>query len=101
MYHHVQISIHRPFVIGAEKQVSLASLAICNQAARSISRILDARTLKGNASTPADPGAAFMAGTMLLITIWGVKKNRLNVDVSAHIEDVRKCIRALKRSESR
>lgn len=104
-YHYVQITIHRPFipVLTGNNSSPLAfpSLAICTNAARSVSHIMEAWMKRDIDITPLLYIIAFQAGTILLISIWGVKKNKLNVDVSSQTADVQKCIKILQRAEKR
>ncbi|KAG8988538.1 hypothetical protein FRB90_002686 [Tulasnella sp. 427] len=104
-FHYVQITIHRPFipVLTGNNSSPLAfpSLAICTNAARSVSHILDAWQKKNVDITPLVYIIAFQAGTILLISIWGVKKSKLNVDVSSQIADVQRCIKILHKAEKR
>ncbi len=44
---------------------------------------------------------AFTSGIMLLISIWGIKKARLTIDITGHVQDLHKCIAALRTSEKR
>ena len=102
-YYYTQFAVHRPFMDAARREspLSFPSLAICTNAARSASHILDAFLQKGLDSTPLTYIIAFVSGTVLLISIWGVRKSGLNVDVSSQIADVQRCIKMLSKSEAR
>ena len=100
----VQITIHRPFIpvlTGRASPLSFPSLAICTNAARSTSHVLEVYSGRGLDTTPVTHLIAFTAGTVLLISIWGVKKSNLNVDVRSQIADVHRCIKVLQRAEKR
>ncbi|KAG8915259.1 hypothetical protein FRC00_006200, partial [Tulasnella sp. 408] len=104
-FHYVQITIHRPFipVLTGNNSSPLAfpSLAICTNAARSVSHILETWMKKSMDITPLLYVIAFQAGTILLISIWGVKKSKLNVDVSSQAADVQRCIKVLSKAEKK
>jgi len=105
-YHYVQITIHRPFIPvlsagGKASPLSFPSLAICTNAARSNSHILEQYSGRWEDTSPLAYIAAFTAGAVLLISIWGVQKNKLNVDLSSQIADVHRCIKVLHKAEKR
>ncbi|KAG8954208.1 hypothetical protein FRC04_000429 [Tulasnella sp. 424] len=104
-FHYVQITIHRPFIPALtgnnSSPLGFPSLAICTNAARSISHILDAWVKKGVDITPFLYIMAFHAGIILLISIWGVKKSKLNIDVSSQAADVQRCLKVLHKAEKR
>ncbi|KAG8943600.1 hypothetical protein FRC04_002761 [Tulasnella sp. 424] len=104
-YHYVQITIHRPFIPALtgnnSSPLAFPSLAICTNAARSVSHILETWMKKGVEITPLLYIIAFQAGTILLISIWGVKKTKLNVDVSSQAADVQRCIKVLHNAENK
>ncbi|KIO34334.1 hypothetical protein M407DRAFT_64278 [Tulasnella calospora MUT 4182] len=56
---------------------------------------------KNTEITPLLYFIAFQAGTILLISIWGVKKSKLNVDVLSQAADVQRCIKVLSRAEKK
>ncbi|KAG8900224.1 hypothetical protein FRC01_010214, partial [Tulasnella sp. 417] len=104
-FHYVQITIHRPFIPALtgnnSSPLAFPSLAICTNAARSVSHILEAWMKKGMDITPFLYIIAFQAGTILLVSIWGVKKSKLNVDVSSQAADVQRCIKVLGKAEKK
>ncbi|KAG8906698.1 hypothetical protein FRC01_007916, partial [Tulasnella sp. 417] len=104
-FHYVQITIHRPFIPvltgNNSSPLGFPSLAICTTAARSVSHILEAWMKKSMDITPLLQVIAFQAGTILLISIWGVKKSKLNVDVSSQAADVQRCIKVLSKAEKK
>ncbi|KAG8890326.1 hypothetical protein FRB98_009394 [Tulasnella sp. 332] len=99
---YVQITIHRPFVqlsSASKRALSLSSLAICANAARSCARILNA-TVEMTFPTMFSM-MAFISGLILLISIWEARRSGLNVDVSQQVKDVQTCLTYLKRQEHR
>lgn len=103
MFYFVQILIHRPFIPTAgnvSKTSSLAfpSLAICTNAARSCSHLVEAQAARGRPNhhmlLPT-----FTSAIVLLIGVWGGRKGGANRDSSSALSDVRKCLKALKDAE--
>lgn len=100
-YYHLQILIHRPFIPSPKKPspLSFPSLAICTNAARSCSHVVDIhrrRTLKEEAEKiergepvegdgrtkamqPYNLVSVFTSGIVLLLNIWGGKRAGLGV----------------------
>src|SRR6201989_3392952 len=99
-YHYVQITIPRPFIpvlatSNKSSPLGFPSLAICTNAARAASHVLEAMAASDAEITPFVYVIAFTVGTILIISIWGVKKNKLKVDLSSQMADVHRCIRVL------
>ncbi|KAI0058759.1 hypothetical protein BV25DRAFT_1788378, partial [Artomyces pyxidatus] len=103
-FYHIQILVHRPFIPSPRKPspLSFPSLAICTNAARSCSHIVDQqrRRLPGRPS-PHFQLPAFTAGIVLLLSIWGVKRSGVTIDPMKEMADVHKCMAALKEAEGR
>ncbi|KAF5363184.1 hypothetical protein D9758_008334 [Tetrapyrgos nigripes] len=114
-YYHLQILIHRPFIPSPRKPSPLAfpSLAICTNAARSCSHVIDIQR-KRNAADSAKLSAfrhyvpdfpiqmsAFTAGIVLLLNIWGGKRSGMSVDPNKEMADVHKCMQVLRKCEDR
>jgi len=116
-YYYAQIIVHRPFLPVSGKKpspLSYPSLAICTNAARSISNILDAHykrlvsapsygQLEENtiAIIPSNFSLAFMTGVILLITLWNAKKTGSYVDPKAIGKDFVKVQKYIKLGEPR
>ena len=118
-YYHVQILIHRPFIPTPDKpsSTSFPSLAICTNAARSCSHILDAQLKKGLGHLPylqvrrnLSPSTfvltrsqvpAFTAAIVLLLNIWGGIRSGAAIDPEKGMVDVGRCMNALKACEDR
>ncbi|KAF8910428.1 fungal-specific transcription factor domain-containing protein [Gymnopilus junonius] len=106
-YYHVQILVHRPFIPSPSKPspLSFPSLAICTNAARSCTHVVDIQQ-KRCPSDLAIPQmqvcmSVFTSGIVLLLSIWGGKRSGLSMDPSREMMDVYKCMHILKSSEDR
>ncbi|KAG1905387.1 fungal-specific transcription factor domain-containing protein [Suillus fuscotomentosus] len=102
-YYHVQILIHRPFIPSPRKPspLSFPSLAICTNAARSCSHVMDVYRCRSGKPVPYSQMAAFTAGIVLLLNIWGGKRSGLYTDPTKEMADVHKCMSILKSCEKR
>ncbi|KAF5381669.1 hypothetical protein D9615_005628 [Tricholomella constricta] len=103
-YYHIQILVHRPFIPSPRKPdaaLSFPSLAICTNAARACSHVLEAQRRRFRIAPPPLQTAAFSAGVVLLLSIWGGKRSGLSTDFDREMGDVKKCMDILQASESR
>ncbi|KAJ3712064.1 fungal-specific transcription factor domain-containing protein [Lentinula raphanica] len=102
-YYLVQILVHRPFIPSPKKPspLSFPSLAICTNAARSASHIIDVQRKRQTAVLPFSQIAVFTAGIVLLLNIWGGKRSGLPTDPNKEMTDVYKCMQALKINEDK
>ncbi|KIJ13153.1 hypothetical protein PAXINDRAFT_100848 [Paxillus involutus ATCC 200175] len=104
-YYLIQIYIHRPFIPSPGKLslISFPSLAICTNAARSCSHVIDVYKRRSRASfmSPFLQTPAFTAGIVLAFNIWGGKQSGLSIDPEKEMADVGKCMSVLKRLENR
>ncbi|KAG9016462.1 hypothetical protein FRB93_010711 [Tulasnella sp. JGI-2019a] len=101
-FYYIQINIHRPFIqlsSSSRRALSLPSLAVCTNAARSTAHILE--TTMEMPSSPVFVSASFLSGVVLMISIWEGRRSGLNVDMSRQIAGVQACTRYLKRWEDR
>ncbi|PWN51278.1 hypothetical protein IE53DRAFT_308051, partial [Violaceomyces palustris] len=103
-YYHSQILVHRPFIPGPKSTspLNFPSLAICTNAARSISHVVD-NLRKRNLHLISGITLAFRsfsAGTILLMVVWGAKRSGGRTSSSA-MADVRKCLDVLHDMEKR
>ncbi|KAG8996025.1 hypothetical protein FRB93_000987 [Tulasnella sp. JGI-2019a] len=101
-FFYIQISIHRPLIqlsSSSRRALSLPSLAVCTNAARSVAHILE--TTVDMPSSTMFVLASLQSGVMLMISIWEARRSGLNVDMTKHIADVHICLRYLKRWENR
>ncbi|KAF9649885.1 hypothetical protein BDM02DRAFT_1732786 [Thelephora ganbajun] len=96
-YYQTQILIHRPFIPKPDKPslLSFPSLAICANAARSCSHIIDLQKRRGSRALYLNSMPAFCAGIVLLVNMWGAKKARVKFDHTREMGDVHKCMEAL------
>lgn len=121
MYYHLQILVHRPFIPSPRRPspLSFPSLAICTNAARSLSHIVDIQRQRTGVPLPQlqvrvanfrlvlglirleSQPAVFSAGVVLLLNIWGGKRSGLSTDANKEMEDVHKCMQVLKTGEKR
>ncbi|KAG5732476.1 Transcriptional activator protein acu-15 [Termitomyces sp. T112] len=102
-YYYIQILIHRSFIPSPRKPspLSFPSLAICTNAARSCSHIIDGYRRRGLIVVPHIQIAIFTAGVVLLLSLWNSKRFGVSTDSSKEMEDVHKCMQALRLSETR
>ncbi|KAG6917730.1 hypothetical protein DXG01_001381 [Tephrocybe rancida] len=120
-YYYIQILIHRSFIPAPRKPspLSFPSLAICTNAARSCSHIVDVYRRRGLTAPPAiqvcahppllcgtDPDsfleiAVFTSGIVLLLNIWNGKRSGISSDPGREMDDVHKCMQCLRRCETR
>ncbi|KAG9026808.1 hypothetical protein FRB95_008476 [Tulasnella sp. JGI-2019a] len=101
-FYYIQINIHRPFIqlsSASRRGLSLPSLAVCTNAARSIAHILE--TTMEMPSPPVFGLASLLSGVMLMISIWEGRRSGLNVDMTRQIAGVQTCMRYLKKWEDR
>lgn len=115
-YYHLQILIHRPF-IRKPSPLAFPSMAICTNAARTCSHIVDINSRRCPEPQPhlmvsvfpySGPqllitvqSAAFTAGVVLLLNIWAGKRSGLTTDPKKEMADVHKCMKMLRSSEER
>ncbi|KAF7967970.1 hypothetical protein HWV62_32437 [Athelia sp. TMB] len=102
-YYHLQILIHRPFIPSPRKPspLSFPSLAICTNAARSSSHVIDIHMKRTGIAMPQLQAAVFTAGIVLLLNIWGGKRSGVNADPKKEMEEVHRCLAVLKFGEKR
>ncbi|KAF7424023.1 hypothetical protein PC9H_009323 [Pleurotus ostreatus] len=99
-YYHLQILIHRPF-IRKPSPLAFPSMAICTNAARTCSHIVDINSRRCLEPQPHLMSAAFTAGVVLLLNIWAGKRSGLTTDPKKEMADVHKCMKMLRSSEKR
>ncbi|KAK0202669.1 fungal-specific transcription factor domain-containing protein [Desarmillaria ectypa] len=101
-YYNLQMLIHRPFIAAPRRSPKwpFPSLAICTNAARSCSHIVDIQHRRGG-KFPFSAYLAFNAAVVLFFSIRERQQSGLSVDVKKEMEDVYKCMRILRNLESR
>ncbi|KAL4249328.1 ABC-transporter-regulating transcription factor-like protein [Abortiporus biennis] len=102
-YYQLQIAVHRPFIPSPRKPspLSFPSLAICTNAARSCTHVLDVPYKRAGSVLFANQMALFTSGIVLLLNIWGGKRSGLSTDPNKEMADVHKCMKMLKILEPR
>ncbi|KIJ51520.1 hypothetical protein M422DRAFT_244680 [Sphaerobolus stellatus SS14] len=104
-YYYIQILVHRPFIPRPGKPAPLTypSLAICTNAARSCSQVLEAYlTNKCDVgSAPFLMYYAFTSGLVLLLNIWGMRRQGDAEGPERQMFDVHRCMRFLKVAQER
>lgn len=97
-YYHLQILIHRPFIPSPKKASRLAfpSLAICTNAARSCSHLIDVERTNCHSLMMQVQMPVFTSAVVLLLNIWGGKKAGLTTDAAKEMKDVFRCMDMLR-----
>ncbi|KAG9034371.1 hypothetical protein FRB95_013279 [Tulasnella sp. JGI-2019a] len=101
-FHYIQITIHRPFIqlsSSSKRALSMPSLAVCSNAARSAVHILE--TTMHKPSSPVFVVTSLLSGLVLMISIWEARRSGLNVDMTRQVAGVQTCLHYLKRWEDR
>ncbi|KAL1728789.1 fungal-specific transcription factor domain-containing protein, partial [Schizophyllum commune] len=99
-YYHVQIQIHRPFIIKSSP-LTFPSLAICSNAARSCARLLEVQVKRQQVlPMPQLNVSAFIAGVVLLMNLWAGPKTGLVLDPPRELKDVEACMNYLRACEN-
>ncbi|KAJ7598633.1 fungal-specific transcription factor domain-containing protein [Mycena floridula] len=100
--YHLQILVHRPFLPApGNEATSSASLAICTNAARSCSHIVDIYYQRTDQIMPLMMGNVFTSGVILMLQLWAGRRAGVNVNLVQRMADVQKCLDALSRCEVR
>ncbi|KAI0824059.1 fungal-specific transcription factor domain-containing protein [Trametes gibbosa] len=98
-YYQLQIFVHRPFLPFSRKssRLTLPSLAICTNAARSCVHISSVQFRRVGKPLVFSRMPLFTAGIVLLINMWGGK--RIGLSNTSAAADVQKCMTMLKQIE--
>ncbi|KAF5322745.1 hypothetical protein D9619_002016 [Psilocybe cf. subviscida] len=100
LFYYVQRQIHRPFLM-KKTPLSLPSLAMCTNAARSCARLLEVSLTRGMRVMPTLIVSAFCAGTVIVLNLWGIRHSGLLGDAAKETVNLQKCINVLKECEKR
>ncbi|KAF7288615.1 Zn(2)-C6 fungal-type domain-containing protein [Mycena indigotica] len=105
-YYHVQMTIHRPFIPMLRRDsrtpTGLPSLAICTNAARSCAHVADVWTKRTNGQPAVNLLPALtMAGVVLLLNVWSVKRTGLPPHMNTAVDEVKKIMAAIRVCEAR
>ncbi|KAF8973126.1 fungal-specific transcription factor domain-containing protein [Flammula alnicola] len=99
-YYYVQILIHRPF-LAKKSALSFPSLAICTNAARSCSHVLEVAQTRGIRISYSTIISAFASGIIIILNLWGHQRSGLINDPSDELANLQKCLNALKEFEKK
>lgn len=102
-YYFIQILIHRPFLSYPKKpSMSFTALAVCTNAARACSKIMEVQSKTGYIPLPQVHLALFVSGLMLLLSIWkGRRTGFAMMDERKEAIGVQATIRVLQTYEDR
>ncbi|KAF8875510.1 fungal-specific transcription factor domain-containing protein [Infundibulicybe gibba] len=119
-YYQIQILLHRPFIPSPNKPspLSFPSLAICTNAARSCTHVIDAyhkrnQYVLSNTQILVSVTARYLqlltvtqlsamtSGIVLLLNMWGGRRSGRATDLSKEMVDVHTCMEVIKASEDR
>ncbi|KAF6764451.1 fungal-specific transcription factor domain-containing protein [Ephemerocybe angulata] len=102
-YYFIQILVHRPFLSYPKKpSLSFTALAVCTNAARACSKILEMQSKTGYIPLPQVHLALFVSGLMLLLSIWrGKRTGFAMMDERKEAKAVQNTIRVLQTYEDR
>ncbi|KAK6974830.1 hypothetical protein R3P38DRAFT_3238593 [Favolaschia claudopus] len=103
-YYYAQMLIHRPFIPMLRKSPSTAlpSLAICTNAARSCTNIVDIQCQRNQ--TPLaiiNLGVVFTSAIILLLNVWSMRRQGEPQDITPELKHVQKCMHIVKLCEER
>ncbi|KAK0440954.1 uncharacterized protein EV420DRAFT_1581063 [Desarmillaria tabescens] len=107
-FYWVQLQVHRPFIprpsakkSSGKLKSNFPALAICANAARSCSHVLDVHARRGGMALPNILVSAFHSALVLLLNFWGGKRLGLSANPAREGEDIKKCMAMLGSYESR
>ncbi|TEB23521.1 hypothetical protein FA13DRAFT_1778290 [Coprinellus micaceus] len=102
-FYYLQIFVHRPFISSpGQPALAFSSLAICTNAARACSRIMETQANKSYVPIPQIQLALFSSGLMLLLSIWrGRRSGFALMDEDKELKAVFGVINVLKTYENK
>ncbi|KIY67873.1 hypothetical protein CYLTODRAFT_375321 [Cylindrobasidium torrendii FP15055 ss-10] len=105
-YYHLSILAHRPFITkrSPADTRAMASVAVCTNAARVISHIVDCylkRQPEASGVLSTCAMQIFCAALVLLLNVWTSKQSGLFLNFKNEMEDIHKCMEALRHIEAR
>ncbi|KAK1230871.1 Gypsy retrotransposon integrase-like protein 1 [Marasmius sp. AFHP31] len=100
-YYQLQIYVHRPYIAPSKQRarVPFPSLAICTNAARSCSHVVEVLRQRKGFALPWVGSPAFTSGIILLLNIWGGKRSGWSNDPDKEMAEVHKCMKCLRDCE--
>ncbi|KAH9485168.1 putative transcriptional regulatory protein [Psilocybe cubensis] len=99
-FFYVQIQIHRPFLT-KKSPLSFPSLAMCTNAARSCTHVLEAGMTRGLCILPNTMTAAFTAGIIIALGLWSGQRSGYISDPEKERQSLQKCLNVLEYAEKR
>ncbi|KAF9568045.1 hypothetical protein CPC08DRAFT_487594 [Agrocybe pediades] len=99
-YYDAQIQIHRPFLI-KKSPLSFPSLAICTNAARSCTHVMEAALARGLHVIPNLTMAIYSAGLVITLNLWGSQRSGMTANVTQDLKDLQGCLIILGEIEKR
>ncbi|KAJ2927989.1 hypothetical protein H1R20_g9099, partial [Candolleomyces eurysporus] len=102
-YYATQMLAHRQFVMcKAHQKLAMSSLAICINAARACTRIVERQSRDGKFTAPHAQPALFTAGLMLILNVWRARDTgHALASERRDIDAVFTCIKVIKSYEDR
>ncbi|KAF8180539.1 fungal-specific transcription factor domain-containing protein [Mycena galopus ATCC 62051] len=98
-FYHLQITIHRPFIL---RRSALPSLTICTSAARACANVVDVqRQRNGSLPFPLHMNAVLTSGLVLMLYILSSKRSGLLLNPNREMGHVHKCMEFLRLCEGR
>ncbi|KAF5393252.1 hypothetical protein D9757_000764 [Collybiopsis confluens] len=94
------VQSHRPFLQKASEK-SFHSLAICTNAARSTSHILDVHVSHGIIALPHILYASYISAMVIMLNLWGTKRAGIRIDHQKEIESASKMMEILRQCDQR
>ncbi|KAF8813792.1 hypothetical protein BYT27DRAFT_7180557 [Phlegmacium glaucopus] len=99
-FFYIQIQVHRPFLT-KRSDLSLVSLAICTNAARSCSHLLEVALRRDLHYYPMTFMTTFTSGLIIVLNVWGGQKSGLLKNAAKEMANVQICLNVLKEGEKR
>ncbi|KAH9481989.1 ABC-transporter-regulating transcription factor [Psilocybe cubensis] len=100
-YSYVQIQIHRPYLLAKGSPLTAPSFAICSNAARTCSGILEAAVIRDVGVLPITIIAAYTSGMVITLGIWMTQSAGTTDGFRAEKDNLEKCVQYLRKCEKR
>ncbi|KAF8800208.1 hypothetical protein BYT27DRAFT_7227519 [Phlegmacium glaucopus] len=102
-YYQLQIFIHRPFIPSPRNPfpATFPSLAICTNAARSCSHVLEAFARRSFFPLASLQMTAFTAAVILLLNMWSGRRSGMAPNPRREMQGVQRCMEVLEVAESK
>ncbi|TFK23618.1 hypothetical protein FA15DRAFT_670334 [Coprinopsis marcescibilis] len=99
-FYSLQMHIHRPF-LRSRSNLTLPALAICNNAARAVSRIVGHSMRRQRFMWHDAYLTSFIAGTVLITSLWGIWSNGISYGPQKELSAIHSLINGLEQGEKR